>query len=91
MMVAELRPSHPPAHLPRRSRSKSRQPSYALDIDALCVTIRSLWSKERRLGAYSPTDELCLDLETLDIEALRGLRAQIRARIEARLTAATPN
>lgn len=77
-MVAEYRAS---AHmLPQRRATP--------DTDILCAMVRALWRKERRLGGYAPIDEVCLDLEALDADALRGLRARIRARISSTLAPA---
>jgi hypothetical protein len=90
-MVAEYRQTHPAARSTRRSRTghaASAHLSYAPDASALCVAIRRLWSKERRLGSYVPTEELSLDLETLDADALHALRAQVRTRIATRTNAA---
>jgi hypothetical protein len=90
-MVAEYRQTHPVARPTRRSRTgqaTATHPSYEPDASALCVAIRRLWSKERRLGSYAPTEELSLDLETLDTDALHTLRAQVRTRIATRASAA---
>jgi hypothetical protein len=81
-MVAEYRPT---TRTPRRSRKNARHPgnvsSYVPDKLALGATIRALWRKERRLGGYAPVEEVCLDLDELDIEALRALRARVTLRL----------
>jgi hypothetical protein len=90
-MVAEYRQTHSSARPTRHSRAKQTAPvhmSYTPDASALCVAIRRLWSKERRLGSYAPTEELSLDLETLDTETLQALRAQVRTRIATHTPAA---
>jgi hypothetical protein len=90
-MVAEYRQTHSAARPTRRSRAghaASAHSSYTPDVSTLCVAIRRLWSKERRLGHYAPTEELCLDLETLDADALHALRTQVRTRIAARTNVA---
>jgi hypothetical protein len=82
-MVAEYRPT-----TRRRARSGQAAPEATPhDTAALCTTIRALWSKERRLGAYAPPAELCLDLAELDSTALRALRAQITARLRTHIAA----
>jgi hypothetical protein len=83
-MVAEYRASARPLRQQRAAANRHAAP----DVDVLCARVRALWRKERRLGAYAPADEVCLDLEALDIEALRGLRARIRARIASALAPA---
>ncbi len=83
-MVAEYRP---PARAQRRSRTTYR---YNPDTDALRASIHGLWQKERLLGAYAPVEEVCLDLEVLDSDALRALRARIRARLDARVADVSP-
>jgi hypothetical protein len=52
-----------------------------LSETALAVSIRALWRKERQLGMYAPVEEMCLDLDEMDIEALRTLKAHIWLRI----------
>lgn len=81
-MVAEYRV---PAHAPQRSRAHIQKSSfdylYSPDAAALRVTIQALWRKGRRVGYGVPLDELCLNLETLDIESLCALKARIRLRL----------
>jgi hypothetical protein len=82
---------HKSARSTRRRRTRAPQeqaePIYTPDSDALSATIRALWAKERRLGCYSPAEELGLDLEALEIEALRALRARIQGRLHAHVQA----
>lgn len=59
------------------------------DQAALCATIRGLWQKEYRLGGYAPVNELCLELDALDLGDLLALKNRIRARLSARLEADT--
>jgi hypothetical protein len=86
-MVAEYRPT---TRTPRRSRKNSPHGSahaYMPDKLALGATIRALWQKEHRLGSYAPVEEVCLDLDELDIEALRALRARVLMRLRERVAA----
>lgn len=57
----------------------------ARDAQVLCIVIRSLWAKERRLGGYTPGDELDMDLETVELAALVALRQRITWRLQRRL------
>lgn len=85
-MVAEYRQSpRTPRPGPRRNRQARLDDSYNPNAAALAATIRALWGKERRLGHYAPIEELCLNLDQLEIEALRALKARMIARINERL------
>lgn len=81
-MDAENRLTSPKQRCSRRATiSEVITSSPALDTAALRVTIQALWRKERRLGVYSPLDELCMDLDTLDMEELYALRTRIFRRV----------
>lgn len=81
-----------PAPAPQRGRGRAKRNTtrhrYAPDATALRATIQALWRKERRLGRFVSAEEVCLDLDGLDIEALRALRAQICIRLQQQMAAA---
>lgn len=88
-MLAEHRTNAQPARSGRSSKRRARiDYIYSPDASALGMTIRALWRKERRLGSYAPAEELCCNLEELEVTELRELKARILERIQAQLAAA---
>jgi hypothetical protein len=87
-MVAEYRMTTP---TPRRSRKTTRaaraEPDYAPSTLSLAVSIRALWRKERRLGMYAAAEEMCLDLDEMEIAALQELKKRIVQRIREHVAA----
>lgn len=53
----------------------------SLEQIVLCTIIRRLWWRERRLGHYTPTKELCLDLAQLPTNELIILRRRVMRRL----------
>ncbi|NJP07844.1 MAG: hypothetical protein HC837_20605 [Chloroflexaceae bacterium] len=72
--------------LPQAGRRRATSPhvddKHPLQLAALRTTIRSLWARERSLGAYSPVDELTLELEALPARELRLLKQRIIGRLQ---------
>jgi hypothetical protein len=92
-MVAEY---HITSRSPRRRRGTTQpeateqRQGHLPDAAALSAMIQTLWRKEYQLGVYAPVEELCLNLDELDLDALRALRARILLRLHNRIAEGLP-
>lgn len=95
MVTEQYVTEHPDLSASQRRRGKPQRGSRRAapvtrlaspDPAALRATIRALWCKERTLGVYSPVDELCLDLDALDLNDLRALKTRILARLHSHIS-----